>query len=79
MSRTLPEKYRPARDVEPGWEVFCTDENGNDEWVTVKGWYRYDSDTKPSVVVLRFADGSEGRSWASDELLTRRRAKAVTS
>lgn len=68
MSRTLPEKYRLARDIHPGWEVLCD----NGEWVRVKGWFRYDSPTKPSVIVLRFVDGSEGRSWATDELMTRK-------
>ena len=66
-ARTLPEKYRPARDVQPGWQVLA-----DGEWVTVRGWFRYDSPIQPSIVVLRFADGSEGRSWASDELLTRK-------
>lgn len=67
-ARTLPERYRLARDVKPGWEVLMDD----GEWARVKGWFRYDSPTQPSVVVLRFTDGSEGRSWASDELMTRK-------
>lgn len=67
-ARTLPAEYRLARDVKPGWEVLCD----NDEWVKVQGWFRYDSPTNPSVVVLRFVDGSEARSWANDELMTRK-------
>jgi hypothetical protein len=67
-ARTLPEKYRPARDIRPGWQVRCD----GDEWVTVRGWFRYDHPTKPSIVELVFDDGSRGRSWASDELLTRK-------
>ena len=52
-ARTLPEKYRLARDVRPGWQVLMDD----GDWATVRGWFRYDHPTKPSIVELVFADG----------------------
>lgn len=67
---TLPEEYRPAVEIQPGWEIRTEDHR----WLRVTAWFEWTSTdpAKPVVIVLHLADESECRSLASDLIMTRK-------
>ena len=64
---TLLEEYRPAWEIEPGWEIRT--EAG--DWLRVAGWFEWTSPTSPTVIELVLADDSATLAWADEMIMSR--------
>jgi len=67
----LLEEYRPAWEVEPGWEMRAED----GRWLRVTGVFEWKSKdiTKPDVVEMWLEDVSSSLVGADDLVMTRKR------
>lgn len=68
MSATLFEEYRPAWEIEPGWEIRTEDQ----EWLRVTAWFEWVSPIHGTVIELALVDGSATLAWVDDLIMTRR-------
>lgn len=68
VTATLSEEYRPAWEIEPGWEIRTEDQR----WLRVVGWLEWTSSIHDTVIELALIDGSVTLAWVDDLIMTRR-------
>lgn len=76
MVTQLLEEYRPAWEIEPGWQIRTED----GRWLRVTTWFEYKSSDlgKGDVIVLHLEDISECRVWADALIMTRLQPQGAT-